>query len=348
MKISIGLLAHNEENTITFIINQIFSQDIFQNPDYQIQFAVVANGCTDNTVDIAEQLISAHVDSTGQFSQVVNLAQAGKSNAWNHFVHTVAWQDTSYLVLVDADIEFGSAQVIRKLVESLSTDHNAVVAVDIPKKDVVKNPNKNLFSKILLKASELRKNKSHKEITGQLYCIRYKTAKTIHMPIGLPVEDGFLRAMIVTENFKHADDNSKITLAPDTCHYFKALSSPIELYKHEKRIMLGSAINSMIYKYLWENVAKKDEDAGWLIQELNANQPRWLLSLIEDYKSQHGFWVVPKSLALKHTTNIIYGKQPIIKKIFFFPIALAATLVLIVISVHVNIFLLKNNGIGYW
>jgi hypothetical protein len=35
-------------------------------------------------------------------------------------------------------------------------------------------------------------------IAGQLYLARTAAVEGIHMPVGLPVEDGFLRAMILT------------------------------------------------------------------------------------------------------------------------------------------------------
>ena len=348
MKVSIGLLAHNEEATIASVIRQILSQDIVQYPGYQVQLAVVANGCKDNTVVVAEETLKPYANLSNLSAQVVNLESPGKSNAWNEYVHKLAWPDSDFLVFVDADIEFGSVNVIRRLVESLEADKIATVSVDQPKKDILKKSKNKILTELSLKASELRKSKYYAELTGQLYCIRYQTAKHIHMPVGLPVEDGFLRAMVVTDNFTHPDDNSKIIAVNDVYHYFETLMSPVKLYKHEKRIILGSTINAMLYDYLWSNVAKSGKDAGVLIKELNQNDPDWLIQLIEAYKSKKGFWLVPKSLMLKHTYNFLRSKQSIIKKIFLMPIALAASMALILISLNVNLFLRKNNGIGHW
>jgi len=348
MKISIGMLAHNEEASISKMIERVLKQDIFQENNYEVQFVIVANGCTDNTVSMAKQTFSNGIHFENLFSLVVELKQAGKSNAWNEFVHSLAWHDADYAILVDADIEFGSENVLKRLIESLENNIEATVAIDQVKKDVDKSQKKGILGLLSLNFSEGKKHNTHKAIAGSLYCARGGVIRRIYMPNGLPVEDGFFRAMVVTDNFTHLDDNSKIEVVDDVCHYFQAILSPLKLYRHEKRLIIGATINSMLFNYLWKSVGESGQDAGMIVNRLNAKEVNWLIDLVEKYKAKKGFWFVPSAFAFKYIKNILYGNKKLSKKLVQLPFALVATVIAIVITIDVNFFFRKNNGIGYW
>jgi len=348
MKISIGLLAHNEEDAIASMINQVFEQDIFLSETSEIEFIVVANGCTDHTVMVAE---AAFKNMSGKLLnasyEVRVVVEAGKSNAWNKFVHEFSDPVAEYLILLDADIEFGSSNLLSRLIEELQSNPTAVASVDRPKKDIEKQLNKSLLARLSIGVSGANQN-GRSVISGQLYCMRGDIIRKIYMPIGLPVEDGFLRAMVVTDNFTHEDEPLKIIAVNDVHHYFEALLSPIKLYKHEKRLLIGSVINMMVYRYLWKKVAETGNDAGVLIEKLNKDEPNWLNSLINAYKLSEGFWIVKKDLFLKRIIQLIKGDQQYRKKLLLFPIVLLATMVSTAIALDVNNFFRKNNGLGHW
>lgn len=349
MKVSIGLLAHNEEECIASMLKNIFEQDLFLSVTADVQLVVLANGCTDDTVLIATDTIKkySHSSFDNKNINIIHIDEAGKSNAWNKYVHEIAWADADYLILLDADIEFGSRNVLSRLVEGLEENPNAVASVDHPRKDIEKHLKKGIFAKISVGVSGVNQN-GRSVITGQLYCMRGGAIRSIYMPVGLPVEDGFLRAMVVTGNFTHDDDDSKIIAVNDVCHYFEALLSPSKLYKHEKRLIIGSTINMMVYRYLWKTVSATGKDAGQLIKELNRNDPEWLGDLINDYRSSEGFWIVKARLFLKRMTQLFNGNQKLGKKILLFPVALLATIVSTVIAVDVNCFFKRYNGLGHW
>ena len=348
MKVSIGVLAYNEENTIASTIKQILLQNVFDLSDCEIQLIIVANGCTDKTALVAEKVLQNYKLIKNFSYNVVNLNKAGKSNAWNEYVHTYSWSNAEYYVLLDADIEFGSKNVIKRLIEALSENPQAHVSVDQIRKDVEKETKKGLFAYISLKLSDSKKSNTHKAIAGSLYCVKGNIIRKIYMPIGLPVEDGFLRAMIVTDNFTHMDNNSRIEVASDVCHYFQAILSPLKLYKHEKRLVIGTVINSVIYNHLWANVKASPLDAGQIIKGLNVKDENWVVQLIEKYKNRHGFWLVPTRVFTKHTVNLIMSDRSIMTKLLLLPIALSASLILMIITLDVNLFFRKNNGIGHW
>jgi len=347
MKVSIGVLAYNEENTIVSTIKQILLQDIFYLVGTEIELIIIANGCTDNTVRTAEEELLKYKLKNFSYN-VVNLKQAGKSNAWNEYVHTYSSRDSEYYVLVDADIEFGSDNVVKRLIETLIETSEANVAIDQIRKDIEQQKKKSLFSYISLKLSASKKSSNYKAIAGSLYCVRGKIIRQVYMPTGLPVEDGFLRAMIVTDNFTHLDDNSKIAIADDVCHYFQAILSPLALYKHEKRLVIGTTINSIIYNHLWAAVKIGSIDAGEIVKDLNDDDKNWVASLVERYRDESGFWLVPSRVSTRYVMNLIKSDRAILKKLFLLPIALGASFIMMLITLDVNLFFRKNNGVGHW
>lgn len=346
MKVSIGLLAHNEEKNITSMINYVIEQDLFQQSEVEIQFIIVANGCTDQTVNIANKALIKENHQQSKNFNVAYIEQAGKSNAWNNYVHEYAWRDAEYLILLDADIEFGSNNVLSRLIEALENNPKAVASVDRPRKNIHKQVKKDILAKLSVGVSDINQN-GRAVITGQLYCMTGQAIRNVYMPIGLPVEDGFLRAMVVTGNFTHKDDKSKI-VEVDVYHYFEALLSPEKLYRHEKRLIIGATINTILYTHLWSAVSKTGKDAGVLIQELNENDPYWLVDMIDLYRSSKGFWMVNREMIFKRITQLKSGNQKFWKKIVLFPIALFATFVTIVIAIDVNYYFKKSNGLGHW
>src|SRR5262245_14676112 len=100
MLVSIGILAHNEERDIGNLISDLARQSLLSNEDIRIEIHVVANGCVDNTVAIAQRSLAADVFEPRHISTFVhNLAKAGKSNAWNEFIHTLASPATDFVFL---------------------------------------------------------------------------------------------------------------------------------------------------------------------------------------------------------------------------------------------------------
>src|SRR5580692_3592205 len=85
-RVSIGILAHNEEPRIAKTLETLFSQDVFEK--YCIELVIVPNGCTDETAAVARRSVQEHqsVWSIHGSARVEELAGAGKTNAWNKFV----------------------------------------------------------------------------------------------------------------------------------------------------------------------------------------------------------------------------------------------------------------------
>lgn len=149
----------------------------------------------------------------------------------------------------------------------------------------------------------------------QLYCTRGSIIRNTYMPVSLPVEDRFLSAMVVTDDFKHENEQSKITATHDVCYYFGALLSRMNLCQHEKRLAMGSFINMLVYRYLWKTVAETGKDPGFLIEELNKNALNWRTVSSNNYKLSESFWIVKRKKLFKRITQLITGDKSYSKKI---------------------------------
>jgi len=77
MKVSIGICAYNEEKNIGKLLEALASEELIG------QIVVVASGCTDNTVKIAQSF-----EGNKNFVMVVDNERRGKAVAINQFINT--------------------------------------------------------------------------------------------------------------------------------------------------------------------------------------------------------------------------------------------------------------------
>ena len=276
VRIDIGLFAHNEAAGIADMLRGLMAQDIFDAPDFSARVLVLANGCTDATVAIAQS-------ECGPTTTVVDLPAAGKSRTWNRFVHGFAREDAHFLIFMDADIAFSTHDTLRRLVQHLLTRPDLWVINSQPIKDIIALPSGlSTIDKVIAAASGgLDDWKT--AICGQLYAMPAARARAFHLPIGLPVEDGFLRAMVLTDALTREEDFSKIDGAAGISHIFASERSIVGLINHQTRIVIGSAINAVCFAQLRNlpvdqrhaklRLVAQDDD--WVGGVISHNLPKW-------------------------------------------------------------------------
>jgi len=342
--VAIGIFAHNEMDNIVTTLESLAQQDVFSLgifPDYHTTVSVLANGCTDETANIAEAYLSQVPALNGN---IVVIDKPGKSNAWNEFIHSSESEFVDYFVCMDSDITFGSGNVISRLIDRLSASEEAYLAVDIAEKDTLLKSSKTISEKISLIFSRMMKQGST-AVAGSLYCAKGERLRKIYMPEGLPVEDGFLRAMIVTDLFTKKDNNKRILVVDDACHYFTPDASIRSLLKHEERLLIGTFINSVIYGYLWETVAHTQIDAGSLVARNNNERPNWVEELIVNYREKHDP-LIPKHFYYKYWSRWkTFGPS---KKILSFTLVSIASIVKFCLIKKIEKRLSRESGLGFW
>ncbi|MEM8722035.1 MAG: glycosyltransferase [Cyanobacteria bacterium P01_G01_bin.39] len=344
MKLSIGILAHNESDSIPVLLRTLLQQSLISNidPQHTIEIIVVSNGSIDNTATIARNAfiqMAAEENLSSIQWRVIEVEEAGKSNAWNLFVHHFSSFDTDFFYLMDADIELHDRHTLAKMLNVLIQNPEYWIALDQPIKDVEIKSNKNLLEKLSVAVSK-SSNKGQLFICGQLYCARASALKNIWMPPGLPVEDGFLTQMIISENFtiKNPTFEKRIVRVPDAYHIFTACTNPIELINHEVRVVVGIVINIFL-TYYFEERCKGKLTAGQLIAQMNQENHFWLNDFMRKTLAKKSWWIIPISLVFRRYRSL--QAHSFYKAITRIPIATLAFIV------DLSVFIRANNKLHH-
>lgn len=348
VRISIGLLAHNEEDVIGGTLHSLLEQSIVLGASCagfrieSLELVCIPNGCSDRTEEIATETLKNGATAEHVTYRVKAYPVGGKARAWNSYVHEVSSDQADFLVLMDADIRFASPDVLEMLVERLLHVPSAVVSTDQAVKATKLKSSHSAADRISLAASQ--QVSTDNAITGQLYCARASELRRIWMPLDLPVEDGFLAAMILTEGFTRKERIGVISKVPQAIHYYEVHEDLAGFLRHEQRIVVGSVINSWIFTVLWKE--GRSGHVGNYIRERNEQKPAWVDDLVSAEVQTRGIWVVPKSFVLKRL-YVLSGLRPVafIKQS---PIAILATFLQMAACILANRTLRRSGASRFW
>jgi glycosyltransferase involved in cell wall biosynthesis len=352
MKISIGILAYNEENVIGKMLNSLFRQSVLL-PGPKVEggdeweIVVVPNGCTDQTAAVAKKELEIFSkQSKNCCYKVEQVERPGKSNAWNLYVHEFSDKNAEILILMDADIEFDNKDTLQNCLQALKEDLHASVVVDLPRKHFEVSEKKGFREKISLRASSVTLE-SNPAISGQFYCGRTLDLRQIWMPLGLSVEDGFLYSMIVTNGFRQEPDVSKVVRAKEASHFFEGLFRISDLYRHELRLVIGTVLNCYFtWDFLRFATDPNGPGAGELIRSQLVKNPKWYESVLNNQIAIRGWWVLPRGMLFRRF-NALRGKS-LGNTIKGLPIVLIGFCLDIPICVQANRKIKKRQAIGFW
>jgi glycosyltransferase involved in cell wall biosynthesis len=345
MLISIGIFAHNEEHDIGTLIADLAKQNLLSNNALSIEIHVVANGCTDQTVSISKTALAAAPFNGRNISQFVHdLPRPGKSNAWNEFIHRLASPKTDFVFCLDADIRIPEATTLQLVFDKLVASKTACVAIDESVKDLSEKDKKTLTERIILAASGTGYN-TRVAIAGALYCVRFDVLKDIWMPIGLPGEDGFLRAMILTSNFTKEENLDRLVFVEGARHIFESEHTISGVFRHNVRLAIGTAINILLFDHIRdsENVQK---NVAKYIQDQNAADPDWVNELIRAEIRRGKYFLLNKDFILKRIRG--FFTLPLSQRLRRWPILLVSIVFDIALLIRASQLMRKGAGAGYW
>jgi hypothetical protein len=322
--ISIGIMAYNEEQRIRATLCGLFAQDVFTKLSTEV--IVVANGCTDDTVKVAREILLEYEKlwSIRGSARVEDLTVAGKTNAWNQFVHVFSSRRCPVLVLMDADIDLLSANTISSMVATLKNSSQAVVCVDRPVKDIEINTKRTLFQRLLV-ASTPELDPDNLPLCGQLYCALSGQLRQIEMPLDIAgPEDGFLRALLLTDGFTKPENKKRIVLDPDARHIFASVATLRELYKHEVWLVTGSIVNMFLFERFAAE-CKVGQNAMTLMKDWREKDSQWLRRYTQLQVQKRGWRLLPYSWWTRRWSQL--RGLPLARKVWRLPVVLAATAV---------------------
>jgi glycosyltransferase involved in cell wall biosynthesis len=292
MRLSIGIFAHNEEGRIGRLIESLTGQDLIKSPagtGNRIEIITLANGCRDRTAQEANDGYRTLRESNSSILARTEIIEAsGKSNAWNMYVHRFSDPLADFLICMDADITLVGAGTLSALISALILNPKARISVDVILKDITLKRRRTFTERISIAATNLNQSGPVK-LAGSLYCGRAAILRRVWMPTGLLVEDGFLKAMVATDNLTQPEDPEAIIQSRHAAHTFEAVTNLRVLFHHETRLLIGTWMNVILFSHLRDVVTKTGETAGMLIQAWNAKKPEWFSSLLRNGSTHHGF-----------------------------------------------------------
>lgn len=345
MLVSVGILAHNEEHDIGTLIADLAKQNLLFNKRLSIELHVVANGCTDDTVGASKAALDEQPFKQENITIFIHeLAQAGKSNAWNEFVHTLASPKTDFAFLLDADIRIPESTTLQLVLDRLVSSKTAYVAVDESVKDLSESTHKTITERIILAASGTGYN-TRTAIAGALYCVRFDVLKDIWMPIGLPGEDGFLRAMILTSNFSKDENLDRIIFVQGARHIFESERTLRGVFRHNVRLAIGTAVNVLLFTHIRTSADIKGR-VGDYIRERNAADPHWINELIKTEIRRGKYFLLNKDFILKRVQG--FCSLPLSQRLLRWPIFALAFVFDVALLVRASQLMRKGAGAGYW
>jgi hypothetical protein len=284
MRIHIGVFAHNEQGRIAAVLADLAQQDLFGRPDVSVRMFVLANGCTDATVPAAQAAVRAMPAGLAECVSVLDLPFKGKSRTWNHFVHELCAGRADCICCVDADIRVPARENLGRMLDRLAST-GAWVVNSRPRKDIELEPAAlTLVERMIVLASGTASD-YRSAISGSLYLVRASALEGVFMPIGLPVEDGFLRAMVLTRLLTEGEHLERIHGEPGIWHVYESLRTVPALLRHQTRLVIGGAINTAVFDHLCADAADfpqrsallrgAAQDERWLGRVLRGTLPRW-------------------------------------------------------------------------
>ena len=290
-RLDIGLFAHNEASGIAATIADLGRQDIFACDSVDLRLLILANGCSDDTVAVARAAVAALPAAARDRITVLDLPEGGKSRTGHRFIHDLSRDQADLLGFMDADIELPCPDTLRRMAETLAARPELAAFTSRPVKDVVHHKLQAGFVGRLVAAGGDGLTDWRKSICGQLFMLRAPRARRIGLPIGLPVEDGFFRAMILTDLLSAPEDLSRIDGDPEMFHVYRSIRSLGELLHHQTRIVIGSAVNATLYRRIRREAPTEPEAHALLMAA--ATDPDWLPRVLSDDLPRRPYGYVP-------------------------------------------------------
>jgi glycosyltransferase involved in cell wall biosynthesis len=345
MKVCLGILARNEADRILKLIADITRQTLLVNNGVSIELYVVVNGCTDATAEVAQKGLSETAVATrASPTSVRSLPRAGKANAWNEFIHNIVPRDTDYVFLLDADIRIPEREALQRMLDRLSCSERAAVAIGESVSHLSLRKAESV-AEWLIKAGTGKANDPHSALSGALYCARYGELAKIWMPIGLPVENGFLRAMIMTSRFSKAEDAERLVFVEGVRHIFESERTVRGVIRHNVRLKVGTALNVLLFNHL-RKLAAEGVDPAQYVYERNLRDVAWLNSLAEEELKRSTYFGVHKGVLLARLSRLrrLHFKD----QIKGLPMLCVGAVFDVILCLKANALMRRGKAAGFW
>jgi len=351
--LSIGILAWNEETSIVPMLDSLFAQSIFRRlleRGHRCEIVCLANGCTDRTVpvtrEIFERMERQHPDRDGISAWVADIAEPGRNNAWNRFIHELSAAEAHFLCVMDADIIFNRPDTLALVLEALEQDPHLAGASDWPVKDIAFKRRPSVRERISLATSDMTGNIAGR-LNGMLYCLRTEIARNLYLPRDVVAnDDGFFKAAICTDFFRAPSDPTKVVSVRQATHLYEPYLSLPDVINNQKRQMIGQTTVYVIVEHLKTLPLEDRTYLAETLRSLDLHDPDWLKRLIQTHMAgvRHFWQLFPDLLGFRWRR---YAQLRGMQRITHLPATIAGFGLTLIASWHAARFL--RRGVStYW
>lgn len=343
--IDICIFAHNEEDDICLLLEDICKQTIITGGSYDVKFTIAANACSDGTVSLAKAYLSKLEKEKSDCFSVVDLALGGKSRTWNKFTHELSREEAELLMYMDGDIRLHDNSVLEKMVVEISNNDALHLFSSKPVKDVDYYQNATGFVQILISKSGGKLTDLKKAVCGSLHIARSNVIRQIFLPIGLPGEDGFLSAMVKTNALSEPDNFDRVDGGRDDIfHTYESIGTISELIQHQTRLVIGSAVNSALFRYISENGGTHLQNKA-ILQE-SASDDSWVAEKLKLLLPKAPYGFVPFHFLTKRISAFLNRNEKKSAKSF---LILAIGVVFdVLVYFKASLKMASGHGANYW
>lgn len=206
---NIIMFAYNEQNNIS---NSLTS--VYENKSTSLKHVyLIANGCSDNTVERAEQL-KQELNFTEL--NIISLELGDKCNAWNHYMHKLA-NEVDCHFFIDADVNFSDNCFEQMHSKLIATEISTVAIAGLP----LSGRNIEFYKSLVIERACF---------FGNLYGLKHSFVERIretnfYLPIGLNWIDSFLTKAVNTDiQFFNYNLPNRVTYIDNVGYQFDSLS----------------------------------------------------------------------------------------------------------------------------
>ena len=296
-RISIAVRAWNEEAAIRATLDSLFQQSLFEALSKRqegCEVLCIANGCIDRTAGIAAEVFEeeqqTHPFASAFTCRVAEIAEAGRNNTWNAFVHSLSHREAQSLSLMHPDSVFNRADTLANMYGARLNNPRACIASDRQYTDIGFKNNKSLRDRISLATSDMTRT-IEGQITGQLYCIRADVARRLYLPKDLgATDDGFIKAVVCTDFFSEELNPNRIIAVENASHVYAAYRSVREILNNQKRQMIGQTTVHVLVEHLKSLPLEQRINLATTLMKRETADPDWLKRLINQHVSKAPFF----------------------------------------------------------
>ena len=290
LKLSVGVVAWNEESSIAAALESILKQTIFRNAagsGFETELIVIANGCTDSTVEVTDAFFEkARRDFPENGAVRLRLEivpEAGFANAWNLLVHTTSRSDADFIYFVNADIIIDQPEAFEWMLNELQKDSIMQVVSPVGRKHIEAAKCKTFCDRLNLAVTRFTEKNQTAQVRGHCFCARAAAMRSVWLPKRFPgAVDGAFKRMIVSKMASTQDKPTRIGLVLNAGYTFEAYRIFTDIYHRRVRLFVGQTFIETLMLHLKTMRAEQpDLNMTAYLRARDETDPSWLHRLVQ-------------------------------------------------------------------